>query len=205
MHDSNQNSSHSVSLWLHAAKQGSESAAQMLFERYFQKLVNVSLSRVQRKKRVEDEEDAAIQAMYSFLTGIEAGKYPEINDRTALWPLLVDIVVKNSQKQRRKQYAAKRNDIDVGGESVFINASDGTLQIADFAVDQISESDSVELAEIIQKVRGGLNDFERQIFDMKLEHRSNREIAIQLGRPSRTIDRMVANAIKPQLQSLLAM
>lgn len=195
--------SHSVSIWIEAAKNGDEKAGQALFERYFNQLVNLSRTRVQRKRRVEDEEDAAIQAMHSFLAGISDGKYSQVNDRSALWPLLVDIVIKNSKKQLRKQYAAKRNDVAVGGESVFFNASDGNKQIADYAMFEADEYDSIELIEILQKVREQLSDTEREIFELKLQQKSNREIAEILGRPSRTIDRKVSNVILPKLEALL--
>ena len=194
---------HSVTLWIQAAKQGDDLAAQKLFERYFERLATLSRNRVNRKRRVEDEDDAAIVTLNSILTGFASGKFPDVNDRSSLWPLLIDIVVKNSKKQIRKDSADKRGGGHVGGESVFLKATDGQMQIADFAVDMLSDQDSIELADMIQHARSQLSPDDQSIFDLKLEQRSNREVARLLGRPSRSIDRRVDTVILPIFLSLM--
>ena len=193
----------SVTIWIEAAKQGNDIAAQKLFERYFERLAYVSRNRVSRKRRVEDEDDAAIVSLNTLLTGLSEGRFPQVNDRTSLWPLLIDIVIKNSKQQVRREFTAKRGGGNVEGESVFINASEGHLQIADFAVDKISEQESIELADLIQHARAKLTEDDRAVFDLKLEQRSNRDVARLLGRPSRSIDRRVESVIQPLLISLL--
>lgn len=194
---------HSISVWIQAAKEGDDTAAQRLFERYFEAIANISRNRVARKRRVEDEDDAAIVTLNAILAGLASGKYPDVNDRTSLWPLLIDIVIKNSKKQIRKDSAEKRGGGLVSGESVFIRATDGEMQFADFALDQICDQDSIELAEVIQKLRADLSEDDQAILDLKLEQRSNREIAKLLGRPSRSVDRRIANEIVPKLLAIL--
>lgn len=193
----------SISVWIQAAKVGNEDAVQNLFERYFYKLAEISRTKVQRKRRVEDEEDAALETMNQVLAGMAEGKFPQVIDRTSLWPLLVDIVIKISRKQYRRQAAKKRNDVAVGGESVFTKASDGQLNIADFSPDEVNEENLIELADTVKILRASLGELERKIFDLKLELRSNREIAEMLSEPASTIDRRVRTVIMPRLESLL--
>lgn len=65
-------STHSVTYWLAAAKTGDPAAGQILFERYFERLVSLSHRRVPRKQRVEDGEDAAIMAMHSVTAKVSS-------------------------------------------------------------------------------------------------------------------------------------
>jgi DNA-directed RNA polymerase specialized sigma24 family protein len=194
---------HSVTQWIQAAKRGDERAGQALFERFFAKLVDVSRRRVERGKRVEDEEDAAVQAMFSFLSGVKGDKFPDVVDRASLWPLLMDMVVKNSKKQLRKQYAAKRGGGTQRGESVFINAEGNDGGISDHVFDSLEPEDLVMLNDSLQQLRSRLSEVDRQILELKLECRSNREIAALLQRPPRTIDRKVETVIMPLLKAVL--
>jgi len=207
-------SAQSVTFWIEAAKQGDEEAAQKLFNRYFELLVVLSRNRVPRKRRVEDEEDAAIEAMYAFLAGASAGKYPNATDRESLWPLLVDITIKNCQKQLRRQSSSKRNDHNNFGESWFLqmenggggngetrdgDCDDGGLGISDFAIDSFCSTGLVELKDVVARTRATLNSSEQQIFDLKLQQRSHREIAKELDLAPRTVDRKVNTILLPRL------
>ncbi|MFT7631508.1 MAG: RNA polymerase sigma factor (sigma-70 family) [Mariniblastus sp.] len=182
----------SITMWLAAAKTGDAKAAQALFERFFKKLVSVSQTQVLRKERVEDSEDAAIEAMYDFLAGVTTDKYPNIADRSSLWPLLVAIVVNKSKRQVRKQHAKKRGNGIVRGESVFEEINDLGLGLADFAEATQVEPMAQDLNEIVTEYRKHLSGFlEKEIFDLKLEQHSNRAVAKILDRPPATVDRKV--------------
>jgi len=194
---------HSVTYWLAAAKDGDLAAGQALFERYFGRLVAVSRNAVPRKRRVEDEEDAALAAMYAFLRGIEHGRFPDVSDRQTLWPLLVRIVVSHSRKQLRKQLAAKRQDAAVRGDSVLADLDETSVNFAEVAIHTIDEQAMVQLEDSIQAIRSQLGELEREIFDLKLLEHSNREVATLLGRPSRTIDRKVNSVILPLVVKIL--
>ena len=196
-------STHSVTYWLAAAKTGDPAAGQILFERYFERLVSLSHRRVPRKQRVEDGEDAAIMAMHSFLRGVERGQFPRVLNRETLWPLLASIVVSNSRKQLRRQQADKRRDDVVRGDSVLGHGTDHELQFAELIVDQMDDQALVELEDTIQSIRQQLSGLEREIFDLKLQEHSNREIAQKLTRPSRTIDRKLNTVILPQVLAVL--
>ena len=189
--------------WILAVRKGDKQAAQDLFERYFSQLMKVSRQSVRRKRSVEDEEDAAITALNALLQGIEDGKFPNVHDRNSLWPLLVDIVIKQSKKQLRRQRTAKRNEANVFGETELRQTESGLLQLADFALDDLSTQTSADLADLIQVFRSELPPLEQEIFDLKLHEYSNRQIAKKLGRPPTTIDRKLRTSILPRLESLL--
>jgi hypothetical protein len=102
-------SSESVTTWLAELKTGNPEAAQKLWERYFHRLVGLARAKLQAtSRRAADEEDVALSAFHSFCQGAEQGRFPQLQDRNNLWPLLVvitarkalDLVAHNrSQKQ----------------------------------------------------------------------------------------------------------
>src|SRR5260370_6120356 len=82
----------SVTRWIGDLKSGGESAAQQLWERYFERLVRLARKKLQKARRpraVEDEEDAALSAFDSFCRGVDRGRFPRLADRDDLWRLLV--------------------------------------------------------------------------------------------------------------------
>src|SRR5271165_3314948 len=70
----------SVTRWIGDLKAGGDSSAQRLWERYFQRLVNLAHARLRSARRpgaIEDEEDAALSAFDSFCRGATAGRFPQ--------------------------------------------------------------------------------------------------------------------------------
>src|SRR3984893_4664796 len=80
----------SITHWLRLLQAGDRSAAQPLWERYFQLLVVRARASLRGSPgRVADEEDVALGAFDSFCRAAEQGRFPNLNDRNDLWRLLV--------------------------------------------------------------------------------------------------------------------
>ena len=79
----------SVTHWICELKDGDEGAAQQeLFNRYFQRLTGLARTRLRNiSRRAQDEEVVAMQALASFFEGVRVGNFPQLDDRTHLWPL----------------------------------------------------------------------------------------------------------------------
>src|SRR5262245_36424348 len=99
----------SVSTWLDGLKQGHECAAQELWNRYFFQLVEVARRRIQRAAADRDEEDIALSALKSAILGVRDNRFPELTDRTGLWPLLVTITARKAANELDRQLTKKRN------------------------------------------------------------------------------------------------
>src|SRR5262245_51636439 len=87
----------SVTHWIGDLKSGGDSAAQHLWERYFQRLVRLARKKLQSDRRprtAEDEEDAALSAFDSFCRGVDRGRFPRLTDRDDLWRLLVVLTLR---------------------------------------------------------------------------------------------------------------
>ena len=82
-----------VARWLKSVHGVDEEFAQAIWELYFQKLVRLARHKLgSLPRRDEDEEDAALSALDSFIQGANAGRFPQLSDRDDLWRLLVTIL-----------------------------------------------------------------------------------------------------------------
>jgi DNA-directed RNA polymerase specialized sigma24 family protein len=170
----------SVTHWLDELKLGHEAAAQQLWNRYFFQLVGLARQRLHGLGRDADEEDIALSALKSAMLGVQNNRFPELSDRTGLWPLLVTITARKSINELNRQRAKKR---DRGLEKRL--AEDQVLAGAgptpEFAL---------MVAELIDTLVEGLGDEAlRTIVALKLEGHTNEEIALKLDVSARTIVR----------------
>lgn len=183
----------SVSHWIEQAKAGDEQAAEQLWARYFQRLMSFARKRMDgMKRRSQDEEDIAIAALTTLLQGAKEGRFPGLQDRDGLWPLLAKITerkVINLWKQERTQ---KRGGGRVRGESVFGSPrpDEPGLGIEGVAEPVPEDAFSQLLCSECNHLMHQLDDDSlRLIARRRLEGFSNVEIAKEVGCVTRTIDR----------------
>jgi DNA-directed RNA polymerase specialized sigma24 family protein len=173
----------SVTTWLDALKSQQESAAQELWNRYFAMLVAVARRHLRGLRRDTDEEDIALSALKSAMLGVQNNRFPELVDRTGLWPLLVTITARKAANEIQRQRAKKR---DRSVEQPIVDAQQilGDDPSPDFAI---------QLAETIQHLVRSLGDDTLQtIAQRKLEGYANAEIANELDVSTRTVVRKLA-------------
>jgi DNA-directed RNA polymerase specialized sigma24 family protein len=184
----------SVTLWLGELKKGNTDAAQPLWDRYFADLVRLARSRLGKAAlRVEDEEDVAIAAMNSFYRGAVEGRFPQLNDRDNLWPLLVVLTARKASNAVRQEHAGKRGGGKVKGESVWL-CNGGQVDV-DLGIEQVmgNEPTPAFAAEVADNVARLLEVLEflylREVAVLKMEGYTNAEIASKQGVVERTIER----------------
>lgn len=103
------NSSGAITNWVNALKEGDSIAAQQLWERYFHRLVGMARLKLRGRPRVlADEEDVALSAFGSFCRNAEQGKFPQLEDRDDLWPLLVKITARKACRLIEHENCLKR-------------------------------------------------------------------------------------------------
>lgn len=184
----------SVTRWIGDLKQGGDSAAQHLWERYFQRLVQLARARLRAARRagaIADEEDAALSAFDSFCRGAAQGRFPELADRDGLWRLLVVITLRKVTGQVGRQAAQKRGGGRLVGESALI----GTAAAEGGGLDRLAgDEPSPELAAMVvdqyRRLRDRLrSEALRQVLDLRLEGYTREEIAQRLGCAERTVKR----------------
>jgi DNA-directed RNA polymerase specialized sigma24 family protein len=170
----------SVTTWLSGLKNRSDGAAQEIWNRYFDQLVRLAHRQLQGLARDGDEEDVALSALKSAMLGVQNNRFPDLNDRTGLWPLLVTITARKAINEIKLQRTKKR---DRAMEATFADVSSfvGTDPSPEFAL---------QLAEEIEKLVRALGDETlRTIVGMTLEGYTNEEIALKLDVSTRTVVR----------------
>jgi DNA-directed RNA polymerase specialized sigma24 family protein len=187
-------SSHgSVSQWIDEIKIGDDAAAQKLWEAYFQKLVGLARNRLGKTpRRAADEEDVALSAFNSFFQGVARGRFPQLNDRTDLWRVLVRITACKTVDQINHDRRRKRRPTgaaQVQGESAF-EALGGEGGIAQVIGDEPTPAFAAQVAEEYRRRLNSLDNPDyRQVVEWKMEGYSNDEIADKLGCVVRSVKR----------------
>jgi len=188
----------SITRWFSDLRAGEDEAARRLWDRYFDRLVNLARSelRARRREAVEDEEDAALNAFDSFCRGMARGRFERLNDRDDLWRLLALLTVRKARDQLQRQAAQKRGggwvarapaerpgDDDWGGD----DGPNGLDRI-------VGREPSPELAAMVadEYLRLGDelgDDSLRRVLDLRMEGYTRQEIARRLGCAVRTVGR----------------
>ncbi len=184
---------HSITLWIADLKvQDDNQAQQEIWKRYFQRLVGLARFKLgDSPRRAKDEEDVAVSALHCFFAGVGDGKFPELKDRTNLWPLLAKITARKAINQRRDALRQKRGGGQVRGESLFLNADDASaLGLGDVIADDLTPAHLATLEEERIRLFASLpDDVLRTVALKKLEGFLNSEIAEELGVTERTVER----------------
>jgi len=109
----------SVSEWIGQLQAGDSSAAQKLWDRYFERLTTLARSRLQGAwRRASDEEDVALSAFATFCRRATHGQFPQLSDRPDLWRLLVVLTARKACHALRDEQRQKRG----GGRSAHSSA-----------------------------------------------------------------------------------
>src|SRR5437016_2515123 len=99
----------SVSEWLLAYKQGDEQAARKLWERYFQKLIDLARRKLRTLPRRDADEDDIVSAVFENLfLGMQKGIFPRLENRDHLWQILVVLVDRRATDYFRRVKARRK-------------------------------------------------------------------------------------------------
>jgi DNA-directed RNA polymerase specialized sigma24 family protein len=182
----------SISQWLNQLKAGDPSVAQPLWDRYFERLVELARKKLQGSRQaVADEEDVALSVFASFCRGAAHGRFPRVNDRTDLWRLLIVLTARKAFRLRRDQQRKKRGG---PGPGAFGPTSSRCVETASDLHEVVGREPTPEfaaqVAEEFQRLLGRLGNGElRSIALWKMEGYNNEEIAGQLSCARTTVER----------------
>jgi DNA-directed RNA polymerase specialized sigma24 family protein len=176
----------SVTTWIRAISSGDDDVAQNLWERYFQRMVELARNKLRAaSSRAADEEDVALSAFHSFCQAAADHRFPRLANRDDLWQVLVMLTARKALDQRKYDLRKKRSDTS-------------TKPLDDAALESIIGADpdpafAAMVADEFRHLLDRLDDAElRQIALRKLEGSTNEEIAVELNCTVRTVGRRLA-------------
>jgi DNA-directed RNA polymerase specialized sigma24 family protein len=176
----------SVTTWIHALTAGDADVAQHLWERYFQRMVELARNKMRASvSRAADEEDVALSAFHSFCVAATEQRFPRLANRDDLWQVLVMLTARKALDQRKYESRKKRADST-------------TRPLDDIALETIigSDPDPAFAALVADEFRALLDKLDepqlKHIAIRKLEGHTNEEIADELRCTVRTVGRRLA-------------
>jgi DNA-directed RNA polymerase specialized sigma24 family protein len=167
-------------------KQGDPDAAQLIWQRYFQRLVGLARARLRgAARRAVDEEDVALSAFDSLFRRAGQGQFPQLEDRDDLWQILFVLTVRKAANLAKAQSRAKR-----GGGAVLVLSD---LEGRDVEELLGSEPTPALVAQVTDECRRlyeilGAPTLQH-VARRKLEGFTNAEIAAELGCVEATVER----------------
>ncbi len=178
-----------VTAWLDGLRQEDSVAVRQLWERYYQRLLDLASRRLPGNIRRDfDEEDVALSAIDSLCRGIAAGRFPDLADQDSLWALLIVITKRKCRARIRRHTAQKRGGGKTQGESAFDVKSGGGIsgEIGQEPSPEFAAQMTEEVALLLERLE---DDVTRQLAVLKLEGYTNQEAAQQLKCSLTTVER----------------
>jgi DNA-directed RNA polymerase specialized sigma24 family protein len=179
----------SVTGWLGQLRTGDAAAAQQLWQRYFQRLVQLARHRIRGGgARGADEEDIALSAFASFCGHVERGRWPQLQDRDDLWRLLVVLTARKASHLLRDERRLKRGG---AGTPTASGAGDGVAVDLDQLVSrEPSPAFAAQVADECRRLLQSLGDPALESVALrKMEGYTVEEIGEQLGYAPRSVKR----------------
>jgi len=160
---------------LAAYRDGDQAAAQVLFERYYVRLVRLARERMGALRGVEESADVAQSVFESvFLRGRAC--QIEIGPNDSLWPLLVTITI-NKIRNRIKYWSREKRDL----------RREVPLQGNDPLETGPLPEDATRLSDLVQQLLEPFSPRRRKIIEHLLQDAPIPEIARQVGTSERTV------------------
>lgn len=177
-------------------QQGDDYAASVLFNRYVARLTALAGARLSSKLRSKvDPEEVVQSAFRSFFKQVNAGRV-EISERGKLWSLLAKITLRKIHRQAER-YSAAKADVDREKEAVDYEGIP-----LEFVSDEPTPEVINSVKEILDNVLDGLKDVEREAIELHLQGYTEKEIADEVNKSTRTIRRLFAK-LKTDLEQRL--
>ena len=182
----------SISRVIRRMKQGDETGAPLLWDRFYTRLRFLVRERLHTQlQAVADEEDVALDSLSELFRGLLNGQYPGLDNRESLWRLLVTVSTRNVMDEVARERRLKRGGGRVYHESAFQRGDETISPLFDRIASPDAAPDvQVMIAERCTELLESLKDEQLQaIAIMKTAGTSNQEVADSIGISLRSVER----------------
>jgi RNA polymerase sigma-70 factor (ECF subfamily) len=174
---------------------GDPDAAAAVFHRFAGRLIALARKRLDGRLRQKVDPEDVLQSVYKSFFLRHAGGQFDLRDWDGLWALLTVITVRKCGRWADHFRAGIR---DVGREKPPPAAGDADRSWEVLAREP-SPSEAAVLAETVEDLIRGLPERDRAIVTLGLQGYTGVEISEELGRPERTVYRVLGR-VRKQLQ-----
>lgn len=178
-----------------AMQAGDEESLSWLCENFLPSVEAFSRRRIGKFRKMADEQDVAMQAIYVFWKGMREGKFTDVESRDDLRKILCGIAYRTAQGHVRHHLAQKRGGAGLRGESMFEQqraaGSPGLDGFAGDSSDAAADSMHAVLGQC-EDLLNSLDDLDRKIAVLKFEGHNHAEIAEATGYSVGHIERRVS-------------
>ena len=167
---------------------GDSDAARAVFDRFARRLIGLARNRLDTKIRQKvDPEDVALSVYKSFFLRHAKGQF-ELANWDRLWALLTVIAVCKCIRLHKQFHTQKQNvDLEVSLQPAGDDSDGGWEALAR----EPSPAEAAMLTETVERLLAELAGRDRAIVTLALQGYSAVEICEQLGRPERTVYRVL--------------
>jgi RNA polymerase sigma factor (sigma-70 family) len=167
----------SVTQWLVNLHHDERTAAEQLWQRYWNRVAGMARTILSAYPRgAADEQDVAQSVIRTFFRRVRDGRFPRLENRRDLWNLLVTITIRKALKQRRRQSRQALTGTD-----------------AEFIQQALSREPEPDIASMlrdeVQHLVGLLDEPMQRVAALLLEGCTNEEAAARCGVSLATIER----------------
>jgi RNA polymerase sigma-70 factor (ECF subfamily) len=178
-------------------RQGDRGAADILFQRYASRLIDLARRRrPARLAHLVDPEDVVQSVYRSFFSAAREGRY-EVQRGGDLWRLLVTITLNKLYHQVKRNTRAKR----AADRECHLIDADGAAGVPLHLLSQEpSPAEAAALTDELEQLFTKLGPLERRMVELRLQGYQLDEIAERTDRSERTV-RRVLEEVKEHLQA----
>jgi DNA-directed RNA polymerase specialized sigma24 family protein len=175
----------SITRWLGKLKAAEPAAAQLLWDRYFRRLVGLARLKLRGVPRQNaDEEGVALSAFYSFCREAGGGQFPQLLDRDGLWRLLAVITARKAAHLVRDEARLKR------GGAGQVSAAEEASALEQLLSREPTAEMAAQMADQCRHLLDRLGDKELEAIAVaRMEGYSVEEVAARFGYAPRSIKR----------------
>jgi len=185
----------SVSMLISRVKEGDEDSVRLLWNRYSDALVRSAQSRLSKQTAAKvDSEELAQSVFFAIYKGAVEDKFERLDDRAGFWTLVLAITRRKAVDRIRKVTAAKR-----GGVAA-LNATRGNVEgsaesfVSRLPSRELDPQTEVECNDLLEKLKAQLDAEDpsgtlTRVALARIAGVSVKEIAVDLGRTERTVER----------------
>jgi RNA polymerase sigma-70 factor (ECF subfamily) len=174
-------------------REGDQSAAALVVDRYTRRLVVLARANLDRRiLRKEDPEDVLQSVFQSFFRRCSLGQF-QLDSREDLWALLVSLTLHKCGHLAHYFHGARR-DIQREAQAP-ANLESSAVELQELAREP-SPVEAAMLAETLERLLAGLKPYQQEIVRRGLEGEGTAEIAEHLGVTRRSVQRVLQQVRK---------